>query len=224
MATAIRLTQAPLEVDPSSAVFAGTGPFGRSVARLLARTTGGRDLTADLPPDGDPCAAFDSAPSAVVLALWRPAPALCERVDERSHATGIPWLSVVLEPSTLQVGPLVVPGAGPCHRCLEERRTQHDRHWPETAALHAAYDRDPRCGPRGHLPQHVTTAAGLAATVLSRPRDHVGQVLTARLRGVSVRRDRLLACHGCARCGQPLPDRDLRVLLRLNTKEDAGVQ
>ncbi|MET7673055.1 TOMM precursor leader peptide-binding protein [Micromonospora luteifusca] len=219
MATAVRLTTPPV-IAPERTALLGVGPFGRRVTGLLAQTTGGTQL----PPDGAAETAFAGAPSGVVVALWRPSPALCERVDERAHAIGIPWLPIVLEPSHLRVGPLVLPGAGPCHRCFEERRAQHDPHWPAAEALYAAYDRDPTFGPAGFLPQHARTAAGLAAGVLLRPGGMAGRVISVPLRGVSVRRDPVVACHGCARCGRPLPERDLRTLLRLTQKEDTGVR
>ncbi|MDG4836592.1 TOMM precursor leader peptide-binding protein [Micromonospora sp. WMMD967] len=219
MATAVRLTT-PAAIVPDQTALLGIGPFGRRVTGLLARMTYGTQV----PPDDAPETAFAGTPSALVVALWRPSPALCDRIDERSHATGVPWLPVVLEPSHLRIGPLVVPGAGPCHGCFEERRAQHDPHWPGSAALYAAYDRNPACGPAGFLPQHARTAAGLALRVLGRPDVTAGRVISVPLRGVSVRQDPVLACHGCPRCGRPLPERDLRTLLRLKKREDAGVR
>lgn len=219
MATAVHLAAPPV-IDPEKVALLGLGPFGHRVAGLLARMTGGTELARD----GTPETAFAGAPSTVVLAMWRPAPALCERADALAHVTGIPWLPIVLEPLFVQVGPLVVPGAGPCYRCFDERRMQHDRQGPQTAALYAAYDRDPACGPAGFLPQHARLAAGLAATTLLRPDGMAGQVISAALNGVSFRQDPVIGCHGCPRCGRPLPERDLRTLLRLPRKEATGAR
>ncbi|MFI6344453.1 TOMM precursor leader peptide-binding protein [Streptomyces sp. NPDC050560] len=201
---------------PERTALLGVGPFGLRVASLLAGTLGGREL----PPGAGVEEAFEGSPGAVVLALWRPAPALCEEADALSHRLGVPWLPVVLEPSSVQIGPLVVPGRGPCHRCFDERRLQHDPRWRDTLALFDAYDRDRGCGPAGYLPQHARAAAGLAASVLLGPAD-AGGVVTFHPREMSVGRDRVLGCHGCPRCGGPIPRRDLRALLAVHAPAPA---
>ncbi|MFE0203402.1 TOMM precursor leader peptide-binding protein [Streptomyces sp. NPDC058985] len=130
-------------------------------------------------------------------------------------------MPVVLEPAALRIGPLVVPGTGPCHRCFELRRSQHDRQTRETAALYAAYDRDPQCGPRGYLPQQARTASGVATLMLQHADREAGHVVSL-LRGGGVRRDRVIGRHGCPRCAAPLPRQDLRVLLNPETRSAAG--
>jgi hypothetical protein len=45
-------------------------------------------------------------------------------------ATGTPHLSVVVREADTVVGPLVVPGDGPCLRCLDLHRTDTDPAWP----------------------------------------------------------------------------------------------
>lgn len=45
-------------------------------------------------------------------------------------AAGTVHLSVVLREADVVVGPLVVPGRGPCLRCLDLRRTDADPAWP----------------------------------------------------------------------------------------------
>ncbi|MDX3109467.1 TOMM precursor leader peptide-binding protein [Nonomuraea angiospora] len=205
----------------------GQGPFGARVADRLRDRPPGARFTADgldaRFTAGDLDAVFAAGAQAVVVALWRPAPGLCERADELAHATGTAWLPVVMEDASIVVGPLVRPGSGPCFRCFADRRVQHDPRWHRTRARYAAYDSDPALGPAGFRPRHADVAA-TAARLLLRPagdgpgraaRDAAGAVITLSVPGLSVSRDRVVACHGCDRCGRQRPVRDLRRLLRL---------
>ena len=47
---------------------------------------------------------------------------------------GIAHLPVTLVETTATIGPLVVPGGGPCLRCVDLHRADHDRAWPVMAA------------------------------------------------------------------------------------------
>ncbi|MBE1583071.1 TOMM precursor leader peptide-binding protein [Nonomuraea angiospora] len=209
----------------------GQGPFGARVADRLRDRPPGARFTADgldaRFTAGDLDAVFAAGAQVVVVALWRPAPGLCERADELAHATGTAWLPVVMEDASIVVGPLVRPGSGPCFRCFADRRVQHDPRWHRTRARYAAYDSDPALGPAGFRPRHADVAA-TAARLLLRPagdgpgraardaaRDAAGAVITLSVPGLSVSRDRVVACHGCDRCGRQRPVRDLRRLLRL---------
>ncbi|MFI2754777.1 ThiF family adenylyltransferase, partial [Cellulomonas sp. P22] len=49
-------------------------------------------------------------------------------------AAGVAHLSVVVREADALVGPMVVPGAGPCLRCLDLHRTDVDPAWPAVAA------------------------------------------------------------------------------------------
>jgi bacteriocin biosynthesis cyclodehydratase domain-containing protein len=53
---------------------------------------------------------------------------------EGLQAGGVPHLSVVVRERGLVVGPLVVPGCGPCLRCLDLHRTGRDPAWPRVLA------------------------------------------------------------------------------------------
>ena len=48
-------------------------------------------------------------------------------------AAGTAHLSVVVREADIVVGPLVVPGDGPCLRCLDLHRTDADPAWPTLA-------------------------------------------------------------------------------------------
>jgi bacteriocin biosynthesis cyclodehydratase domain-containing protein len=202
MADTIRLTDA----QPGSVAIVGAGPFGVRVSDILtARLTGGWQLSASEIAD-----AFTARPSAVVIALWRPDPGLCETADELSFRTGVCWLPVTMEHPVIRVGPLVCPPAAPCFGCYIRRRAQHDSQPWATAALAAAYDTDQACGPAGYLPHQARMAAATAYDVLSRwtaraEGSGVGEVTTIRLVASGLSTSRVVACHGCPRCGSDAP-------------------
>jgi bacteriocin biosynthesis cyclodehydratase domain-containing protein len=175
----------------------GLGPFGARVVEILSGTfPDSRMVGEEGLEDG-----FASS-DAVVVALWRPAPALCERADLAAHKSGTPWLPIIMRHPLVLVGPLVRPGRTPCFRCYQQRLVQHDKDWRNTRDIHAAYDRDPDCGPRGFLPQHGRMAAGIAARLLGgRHAVTTGEVISFSLVEQRIRKDAVLSCHGCARCG-----------------------
>ncbi|GAA3849141.1 TOMM precursor leader peptide-binding protein [Streptomyces sedi] len=178
------------------AALLSVGPFGvRVVEHLERQGTGTR-----LPDHSDPADVFAGAHEAVVLALHRPAPELIEAFDDQAYQSGLPWLPVVLEPDHVRVGPVIFPGAGPCHRCYAVRAAEHDPDPALAAAVATAWDRDPALRSPGHLPHQARTAAGLAAAALRRPTAAAGSVLTVTTHRRAVRRDTVLGVHGCPRC------------------------
>ncbi|MEU4266228.1 TOMM precursor leader peptide-binding protein [Streptomyces argenteolus] len=167
-------------------------------------------------------AAFAGRPDVVVASIWRSDHLLCERADELAHASGVPWLPVVLDHSVLRIGPFVAPGDGPCFRCLDQRRIQHDHQWDSSHVLRAAYERDRTLGPEGFLPQHARLAAGAAARLLNRAASGIataGQVVTIQLSALTLSLDRVVAVHGCDRCREAPVREDLISLLRLGGTE-----
>lgn len=202
MACAIRLMHGP----PGSVATASAGRFGARVSEILtAGLPGAWELGAS-----EITAAFTAGSSAVVLALWRPDHGLCEAADERSFQTGICWLPVIMEHPVIRVGPMVRPPTGPCFGCFTRRRAQHDSKSWVTAALHAAYESDESCGPGGYLPHQARMAAAVAHDLLSRQAmdaesTGAGEVTTIRLLAGGLDTSRVLACHGCTRCGSDAP-------------------
>ncbi|GAA2746347.1 TOMM precursor leader peptide-binding protein [Kitasatospora cinereorecta] len=192
MAATVRLTGGPLLV-------AGVGGFGEQVAHLLS--TGGLDAQ-PIPPDGL-ADAFAGRPAAVVLAAQHPMPDLCARADTLAWRHRVPWLPVITEDLVLRVGPWVVPGQGPCFGCYQARRIQHDDQAALTGALRHAQETAEGSGPRGFLPQHARTAAGLLHALLGGP-DGVtarpGAVTSVSLRYGDIDTHPVLRCHGCPRC------------------------
>lgn len=171
------------------------GGFGARVA----------DLLGDFLPHPSPLPAteyhraFDGNGGTVVLASWRPAPALAERVDALAYRTGRPWLPVVLENTVIRVGPLVRPPHGPCFGCYRRRRAQHDPRAATSSLLLDQYDRDPASGPGGFLPQHARAAAAVTTGCL-RPTARTGVVTTVRFAPWAVDTAHVVPTHGCQRC------------------------
>jgi bacteriocin biosynthesis cyclodehydratase domain-containing protein len=208
MATAFPVKGAGVLPDPGiSLTVMGAGLFGERVARHLLSTYAHADTVAA----PDLRNAFAGTRDAVVVALWRPEPALCELADELSHRHHRPWLPVIMEHRVIYAGPLVSPHS-PCFRCYRRRREQHDIQPAATAALLAAYAGDPAAGPGGWLPHHARLAAGVAGQMLrtlaeagpGRREDRGGgQVATIRLLGGSISLSPVVACHDCDRCGGP---------------------
>lgn len=176
------------------------GPFGGAVA----------DALLPLRPHGsvrrvptDPAVAFVDA-DVVVAAMWRPEPALADRVDAIAFAEGKPWLPVVLEHPFLRVGPFVSPSDGPCHGCYAARRRQHAAVPSLEDALHAHYADDPDAGPRGFLPPLAMLAAGAVADVLDDPAASVGRVRRLDVVSMDGGSGHVVGVDGCTRCG-PTP-------------------
>ncbi|MEU8813739.1 TOMM precursor leader peptide-binding protein [Actinoplanes sp. NPDC048796] len=184
----------------------GVGAFGRRVAADLPAT-----------PAGDLGTAFASRPDVVVVALWRPSPALCDEADRMSFGTGTPWLPVILDHPVVRIGPWIAPPAAPCFDCCRRRRAQHTMHGDKSAMLHEAYDRDPALGPSGFLPHHARATAATVRLLLRRVADLAGRVVTLQPDGPRLTADPVAPMPGCARCGPPVRPRDPAALFGLGT-------
>lgn len=79
---------------------------------------------------------------------------------------GIAHLGVVVREADTVVGPFVVPGAGPCLRCLDLHRADADASWPTVAAqLHVG-------GVADEAGQVAAVCAGLGAAAVLAHLDH----------------------------------------------------
>ncbi|GIF12924.1 TOMM precursor leader peptide-binding protein [Actinoplanes teichomyceticus] len=183
------------------------GPFGYAVAERL------RDLCRDVQVAGTdatgagtgPPPAPGPGPRLDVLVAWRRVPALEREFDEDAYRSGHPWLPVVLDHPVLEIGPVVVPGAGACHGCYRRRLAQHDAGRAVRAAVDRYYDADPQAGPAGYLPATALFAAATVAEVVDRfradPRDEAGRVRQIDVPTQQLRSGRVVGVHGCPRCG-----------------------
>lgn len=200
MATTVSVTRA------AEFAYAGTGDFGRRVARLLAELDGGDGTHAEEEIE----AALSADARAVVVAVWRPDPGLCELADAAAYLAGRPWLPIVMEHPVIYVGPLIRPPQGPCFSCLWRRRIQHDVHHAATAAVHAAYANDNERGPAGYLPAHARLAAGVAHRMLRQPEGSAaggisGDACVLTLPGSRIMTRQVIRCGDCPRCSGAEP-------------------
>jgi bacteriocin biosynthesis cyclodehydratase domain-containing protein len=190
--------------QPWPATIASQGPFGERVSEILVAELGGcRKFGATGATLAD---ALATTPGPFVLALARPDMHLCESVDRMSWQHQVPWLPVVMEHPVIRVGPVICPPGGPCFCCFAGRRAQHDREPWVTASLDTAYASDGDWGPRGYLPHHARMAAALVHSMLERLASHdsgvaAGEVATIHLLAGAVSTSRVVARHGCDRCG-----------------------
>jgi bacteriocin biosynthesis cyclodehydratase domain-containing protein len=179
------------------------GPFGVAVAERLSAALASTAMT-----HADPTGRFWSQtwpPARMhVLCAWRAMPWLAARLDELAFAWGTPWLPVVCEHPELRVGPLVVPGAGPCYGCFRRRLAQHLPSEQLTSHLHRTLDADSAAGPRGFMPFHALLAAAAARSVLAQ--DEPGRVLALNLVTRKSGSGHVVGVHGCERCGGRVPE------------------
>ncbi len=107
----------------------GTGLLADTVADMLSGE--GVTVARSSAPRGGPVLLPDPAPElAVVVADHVVDPALRSAWTRR----GVPHLAVVLGDGRVRVGPVVVPGGGPCLQCIEYARVDADPVWPAIAA------------------------------------------------------------------------------------------
>jgi bacteriocin biosynthesis cyclodehydratase domain-containing protein len=204
MAAAFRVAPDP----PTFASVAACGAFGHRVGRILVEEEwGGPDVI-------DACEidrAFEHGDGAVIVALWRPDPRLCERAEELAFERGRMWLPIVMDHPVIRVGPLVRPTDGPCFKCSYRRHAQHDARHARTAEVHAAYEADADLGPEGYLPHHARLAAATARRILLAALSGeaceadpipVGGVVTLRLNQHGMPTAKVVACHDCPRCSE----------------------
>ena len=117
----------------------GTGRLAETLAGTLTAAGVGSVHGLAAPPPSWPVESAGAAgggpggrrPDVVVLVR----PAAADSVAAgRLLAADVAHLSVVVREAGLIVGPLVVPGAGPCLRCLDLHRTDRDPAWPRLLA------------------------------------------------------------------------------------------
>lgn len=197
MAAALRMTVRPWHL-------LSLGPFGAAVAERLAVTRPDAMRTRVDEQGGEETAHWPVA-SVMVLCAWRASLRAERLLDAASFSWRVPWLPVILEHPEIRVGPLVVPGQGPCHRCFRLRTEQQSSSADLTGALHERYEHDPALGPAGFMPFHVTIATGLALDELTRRRP--GRWRRLNVVTLQPSGGRVIGVHGCARCGSGVDER-----------------
>ncbi|WP_432485568.1 ThiF family adenylyltransferase [Kineococcus esterisolvens] len=145
-----------LAQDPAPVTAGDTGPVGArpeevGLARGAVALNRARRLAERLHPVPGVPGAEPARADLVVLVDHHAADAVAA---DGLVAEGVPHLSVVLRDTDALVGPLVLPGATPCLRCLDLHRTDADPGWPGV--------RDRFAAAAGGAVEETATAAALA--------------------------------------------------------------
>ncbi|MFE9254187.1 TOMM precursor leader peptide-binding protein [Streptomyces sp. NPDC006879] len=196
----------PSNTEPTHILW--TGAFGRSVADHLSSTLGWQASATDAL--GRRSAEWPHAGLRIV-ATWRHETALLARVARLHASWGTVWLPVVQEFPVIRVGPLVVPGEGPCYSCYLRRREQHEQGRVVSQALEASFETSPQNGVGGYADAQAMIAAGVTADLVARYRAgqqvEPGRVVFYNVLTRSLFADTVIGVHGCRECGPPLdPD------------------
>lgn len=119
----------PQDVTPAGAGVADVGQPRENAVRQALHRLGHRPA----PGSSGPARGADGSPPADVVILVEHAVADAAAADPYL-AADIAHLSVVVGEAGATVGPLVIPGRGPCLRCLELHRGDRDPGWPQLLA------------------------------------------------------------------------------------------
>lgn len=195
---------APAQVERRVAVV-GAGTVPAHLTEVL-REAGVRHVErrlVDTGPEPAPAEGDAAGTALAVLTSTVPVPA---GAGEPWRTAGVPHLPVWCGPDHASVGPLLVPGSGPCLQCLELTRISLDPGWPW---LRAQISR-PRVGPVTPVETHAPTrsllvgiAASLVLDALTRGPVATGWSLDASAAGPTLERRRWHRQPHCPRCGDP---------------------
>jgi bacteriocin biosynthesis cyclodehydratase domain-containing protein len=180
------------------------GPFGQAVGEQVCQRLHGLGRAAqaqELPLDGAALAAAVARASAIAVALWRPYPQELRWLDDACFAAGVPWTMAELHGTRLTCGPVVVPGAGPCHHCFQRRWASHHPAPERELVIERAYRQDPALGPKGFVQPLVAIAASALVEDLHEPAARAGQLRLVDVLSGAVQETAVLGIHACPRCG-----------------------
>jgi bacteriocin biosynthesis cyclodehydratase domain-containing protein len=185
----------------SNATIVTRGAFGSALGHRLRERLG---ATAPVDMTRFDPVAVASDPHPIVWAASCEHPASTDIIDAAAYRVGRPWVPAVFEHPVIRVGPIVRPGSGPCYRCFALRRYQHHLLPEHIRALHGLYGAGQSFGPEGFLPHHVEVAAALVVRQLGRVVEQDvedGEVLLLDILSGRLATTRVVAVHGCSRCG-----------------------
>lgn len=183
------------------------GPFGKAVARSLAAL--GVNVQ-EQESQGTEMPASGAWPAAdiYIAAAWRPVSSLCQSLSEHGFRTGTPFIPLIVDASTLCMGPVIVPGKSGCWRCWQLRSQQHAALLGEQSALLRFYEDNPQAGPGGYLePFAAMGAARIASAIQSQSHllELAGHIWKIHLFTKEVSTGFLIGVDGCAWCGMGRP-------------------
>jgi bacteriocin biosynthesis cyclodehydratase domain-containing protein len=196
-----------LERQQPSATVLSVGAFGSATARRLRMLS---DDIVEMPVVNHTLPLPDTWPPARahVLVSWRPAPTICEFVEELSYKWVRPFVPVIVDSAFLQIGPVVVPGEGACWTCWVQRSRQHSP-WPGPhSALLQHYASHAPEGPGGYLEIFAAMAAARVHDILRKLEKGgaaAGEVWQLNMLTRKILTGRVVGIHDCPRCGRHAP-------------------
>jgi bacteriocin biosynthesis cyclodehydratase domain-containing protein len=143
-----------------------------------------------------------------VLVSWRPVPSLCELLNQVSYDLHCPFVPVIQDLTAIRLGPIVVPGQGPCWHCWITRWRQHSGWTKERTSLLQYYAAHPEAGPQGYLEPFVTMAAvRIAQTITNIDSDDAlpGSVWQVDMMTRQIATATVVGVHDCSWCGLGKP-------------------
>ncbi|WP_155830152.1 hypothetical protein [Glycomyces tenuis] len=172
-------------------------PFGKAIAAELGRHRPVRRIASWRTPDQ--VAGEHREPRIVAGGKDHPN---WDALGDQAIADRVCWLPAILKDTKIDIGPLMRPGGGVCHRCVRTREWQHEPHRRTIAILKAAGAVSERLG---FLPGHVR----LAASVLERMRSDdaaANRIVSIRLLSAApVSSHTVIGVHGCGTCASSRP-------------------
>lgn len=159
-------------------------------------------------PEGD-VAILDAVPAdggfrLLALLAGRPVPGVADSLDAFAFRSGSAFLTIWPNDGRLQVGPVVVPGAGPCYRCFTARERQHA---PGRDAMDAIHEHQASTLPPaslGLLPPLARLAASEVLRLDATPGGlavRAGHVWVFSVPPTTAVHGTVIAVDGCSRCG-----------------------
>lgn len=139
-----------------------------------------------------------------VLASWKPAPSLCQLLEEITFSSFCPFVPLMVDSTVLRLGPVVLPGEGCCWSCWVKRWKQHSESPEAHSALLGYYAAHPEAGAQGFLePFAVIAASRLAETIedLDASLTAGGSIWQMDLLTREIVTSVAVGVHNCPRCG-----------------------
>ncbi|AWK96227.1 TOMM precursor leader peptide-binding protein [Bacillus velezensis] len=181
-----------------------TGSFGEEISKQFIKRHQDTKVTAlnenfhILPSDQFPSARLH------VFAAWRPSACISKQLDRLFFQWKEPWLPIIMEHPYLRIGPLIIPGKGPCFHCFHARLLQHSPVPEYLKKIDDHYAKHPEAGPKGYLRSFAGWSAAFVSIVLKSMED--GESLAGSMWQTNVLtrdsfRSNTIGVHGCPRCG-----------------------
>jgi bacteriocin biosynthesis cyclodehydratase domain-containing protein len=176
------------------------GDFGCAVGRAIRQIENGAVVVNHAEADK-----IESLPllatSTIIMASWRPMPAMVELLDRISHTIGCTSVYLTVIDGVLITGPIVSPGHRCCGRCFYMRQLETRN--PEIERQRRSYyDANPTEGPKGYLMSMARFAAAQALSLLrlASPEQATETVLETDLFTKQVRTSMPVGFSNCKYC------------------------